>query len=216
MNSRNKNIVRLFIASLLLLVTILATVFPMRTAQAKAKTDPQAFHDGMRKLWEDHVTWTRLVIVSLSNDLSDSDPTVGRLLQNQQDIGDAIKPFYGDAAGEQLSALLTDHILIAADIIQAAKAGDAAAVDEAKARWYANADAIAEFLHTANPEYWPLDEMKAMMRDHLDLTFQEAGSYLGGDHQASIAAYDGIHLQILHMADMLSDGIVRQFPMKFK
>jgi hypothetical protein len=216
MNSRNKNLVRLFIASLLLLVTILASVFPMRAAQAKAKTDPQAFHDAMRKLWEDHITWTRLVIVSLANDLPDSGPTVNRLLQNQNDIGDAIKPFYGDAAGEQLSALLTDHILIAADIIQAAKAGDATAVEEAKARWYANADDIAVFLNTANPENWPLDEMQMMMRDHLDLTFQEAGSYLGGDHAASVATYDDIHTQILHMADMLSDGIVRQFPQRFK
>lgn len=215
MNYSNKSLVRLFMASLLF-VSLLTAVFPIGTAQAKAKTDPQAFHDTMRKLWEDHITWTRLVIVSLSNDLSDSGPTVDRLLQNQKDIGDAIKPFYGDAAGEQLSTLLTDHILIAADIIQAAKAGDAAAVEEAKTRWYANADDIAEFLNTANPENWPLDEMKAMMREHLDLTFQEAASYLDGDHPASVAAYDQIHAQALVMADMLSEGIIKQFPQSFK
>jgi hypothetical protein len=170
----------------------------------------------MRKLWEDHITWTRLTIVSLSNDLPDTGPTVQRLLQNQDDIGDAIKPFYGDAAGEQLSALLRDHILIAAEIIQAAKAGDTSAQNDAIGRWYANADAIAVFLNSANPENWPLDEMKAMMREHLDLTLQEAVAYLTGDHAASVAAYDQIHLQALDMADMLSDGIIRQFPQKFK
>jgi hypothetical protein len=178
--------------------------------------DAQAFHDAMRKLWEDHITWTRLAIVSLSGDLPDTGQTVQRLLQNQDDIGDAIKPFYGDAAGEQLSALLRDHILIAAEIIQAAKAKDTSAQQDAITLWYANADDIAEFLHSANSENWPLEEMKAMMRDHLDLTLQEAVAYLGGEHAASIAAYDQIHLQALHMADMLSEGIIQQFPKKFK
>jgi hypothetical protein len=216
MNTSTKNFVRFTMVSLLLLASALTVIFPARTAEAKAKMDAQAFHDAMRKLWEDHITWTRLVIVSISNDLPDTGPTVQRLLQNQDDIGDAIKPFYGDAAGEQLSALLRDHILIAAEILQAAKTGDTSALNDAIERWYANADDIAEFLHAANPENWPLEEMKAMMREHLDLTLQEAVAYLNGDHAASIAAYDQIHLQALEMADMLSEGIIRQFPKKFK
>ena len=216
MNFDSRKLVRFIIVSLLLVSSALAVIFPIRTAEAKAKTDNQAFHDAMRKLWEDHITWTRLVIVSLANDLPDSGPTVQRLLQNQDDIGDAIKPFYGDAAGEQLSALLRDHITIAAEILQAAKNNDTTALNDAIARWYANADDIAVFLNSANPENWPLDEMKAMMREHLDLTLQEAVAYLHGDHAGSIAAYDQIHLQALHMADMLSDGILKQFPNKFK
>jgi hypothetical protein len=216
MNFNSRKSFRFIMVSLLLIASVFAVVVPMRAAEAKAKMDDRALHDAMRKLWEDHITWTRLVIVSLANDLPDSGPTVQRLLQNQDDIGDAIKPFYGDAAGEQLSALLRDHILIAAEIIQAAKSGDTAAQDEAIARWYANADDIAVFLNSANPRNWPLDEMKMMMREHLDLTLQEAVAYLQGDQAASIAAYDQIHLQILGMADMLSDGIIRQFPSKFK
>lgn len=216
MNSNSRKSVRFIMVSLLLVAGILAVIFPIRTAEAKAKTDDRAFHDAMRKLWEDHITWTRLVIVSLANDLPDTAPTVQRLLQNQDDIGDAIKPFYGDAAGEQLSALLRDHILIAAEIIQAAKNNDTTALNGAITRWYANADDIAVFLNSANPENWPLDEMKAMMREHLDLTLQEAVAYLHGDYPASITAYDQIHLQALDMADMLSEGIIRQFPSKFK
>ena len=202
--------------AMLLLTSLLSATSFTTAAEAKPKTDAEVFHDAMRKLWEDHITWTRLVIVSLSNGLPDTDTTVQRLLQNQDDIGDAIKPFYGDAAGEQLSELLRDHILIAAEIIQAAKNGDTAAQNDAIARWYANADAIAEFLNSANPKYWPLDEMKAMMREHLDLTLQEAVSYLNGDYSASISAYEQIHIQALGMADMLSEGIIKQFPKKFK
>ena len=50
----------------------------------------EALHDGMRKLWEDHVTWTRLFIVSAAAGLPDKDATTARLLQNQTDIGDAV------------------------------------------------------------------------------------------------------------------------------
>ena len=215
MNANGKKRIRFIFFSSLLLIIVMATLTPGRIAEAKPKVDAQAFHDAMRKLWEDHITWTRMVIVSTFADLPDQGPTVQRLLQNQEDIGDAIKPFYGDAAGEQLSALLRDHILIAAEILQAAEDGDAAALEDASERWYANADDIAGFLHAANPENWPLEEMRTMMREHLDLTLQEAVAYLNGNYSASIDFYDQVHIQALEMADMLSEGIIRQFPNKF-
>jgi hypothetical protein len=182
----------------------------------KVRPQELAFHDGMRQLWEDHITWTRMFIVEVAADSPATETTAERLLQNQVDIGDAIKPFYGDEAGDQLTALLREHIFIAADILTAAKAGDQEAVDGATARWYANADDIAAFLSSANPDHWPLEEMRAMMRDHLDLTLAEAVAGLQGDFQAHIAAYDEVHGQILEMADMLSEGIVAQFPKAFK
>jgi hypothetical protein len=174
-----------------------------------------AFHDEMRRLWEDHVTWTRLAIISLTTDAPDTEATVGRLLANQTDIGDAIKPFYGEPAGQELTRLLREHILIAADLIAAARAGHQTAVAEAQSRWTANADEIAAFLAAANPRFWDLDEMKAMLHEHLRLTTNEALARLRGDWAADVAAYDQIHLQALGMADMLSNGIVKQFPGRF-
>jgi hypothetical protein len=215
MTTTNKTLVRFIVASLLLVTILLTAMAPVTDAQAKARMNRQDFHDAMRKLWEDHIVWTRFVIIGVLADMPDLNPSVQRLLQNQADIGDAIKPFYGEAAGDQLTALLNDHILIAAEILQAAKNGDPAALEDASERWYANADDIAAFLNAANPEHWPLEEMRAMMREHLDLTLEEAVAYLNGDHEASIAAYDEIHLQILEMADMLSQGIIGQFPDKF-
>jgi hypothetical protein len=175
-----------------------------------------AFRNDMRMLWEDHIVWTRMAIVSLTSDAADTDASVGRLLQNQTDIGDAVKPFYGEAAGTELTRLLREHITIAADLIAAAKAGDEAGVVAAQAAWGANADAIAEFLHGANPRHWPLADLQAMLHDHLDLTTQEAVARLQGDWAADVAAYDKIHVQALHMADMLSTGIVKQFPRRFR
>ena len=174
-----------------------------------------AFHDGMRKLWEDHITWTRLFIVSAAADLPDKPATTERLLRNQVDLGNAIKPYYGRAAGNRLTALLKQHILGAADILTAAKAGDEDGVKRSTAAWYRNGNQIADFLHGANPGEWPRGEMRKMMREHLDLTLTEAVAHLKGDDATDIRTYDRIHRQILRMADMLSDGIVAQFPKRF-
>jgi hypothetical protein len=177
-------------------------------------TDAVTFHQDMRKLWEDHITWTRLYIVSAVAGLPDLDATAARLLQNQADIGHAVVPFYGKKAGAALTRLLRDHILIAADLVTAAKEGDSQAVTTQKNRWYANADDIAEFLAAANPE-WPVDTLKEMMHTHLDQTLAEATARLTGDWDADITAYDAIHVHILAMADALADGIVAQFPHRF-
>lgn len=214
MKLSKKTIIR-GIVVLFALAAFLAVYLPV-SAKDRTTSSKIAFHDAMRKLWEDHITWTRLYIVSAAADLPDKDLTAQRLLQNQVDIGNAIKPFYGDAAGEKLTALLQQHILIAAQLIDAAKSNDTAAFTDAKTRWYANADEIADFLHAANPQNWSQDEMRMMMHSHLDLTLKEAAARLGGDYAADIAAYDEVHTEILDMADMLSAGIIEQFPKSFK
>lgn len=173
------------------------------------------FQNAMRKLWEEHVTWTRLFIVSVAADLPDKGVTAQRLLQNQADIGNAVRTFYGDAAADQLTALLKDHILIAADLLAAVKAGDSAAAKAASDKWYANANQIAAFLNSANPKNWPLAALQAEMKMHLDLTLQEAADRLNGKFSADIQDYDRIENHILGMADILSAGIIDQFPNRF-
>lgn len=205
-------------AGLVLAFAVTATPTTEANSGHGARDNKAAFHDAMRKLWEDHIVWTRQFIVSAateSGNLADIGPTTDRLLANQTDIGNALKPFYGDAAGDQVTALLRDHILTAAELIAAAKAGDSAGVEVASTAWYQNANDIATALNGLNPRYWPLAEMKAHMKDHLDLTLKEAVARLQGDYADDIAAYDEIHAQILTMADMLSDGIIAQFPAKF-
>ncbi|HEX5757966.1 MAG TPA: glycosyltransferase [Thermoanaerobaculia bacterium] len=186
---------------------------------ALAKSEPidrDDFRADMRQLWEDHIGWTRLFIVEAVGGLPGKDATAERLLKNQDDIGNAIKPFYGEEAGAKLTALLRDHILIAADLVGAAKAGDSAKQDDATKRWFANADEIAGFLSGANSKHWPADATKTMMHDHLKLTTEVVVAQLKGDWAASIAASDKVHEQILHMADALTDGIQAQHPQHFK
>jgi hypothetical protein len=168
----------------------------------------------MHKLWEDHIVWTRNVILNIMDDLPGTDQAVNRLLQNQDDIGNAVKPFYGEAGGKELTRLLREHITTAADLLKAAKTGNNSAFDGANKKWFANADEISGFLSKANPN-WKLDDMKKMMNDHLTLTTNEAVARLKKDYAADVKAYDKVHEEILMMADMLTDGIIKQFPGKF-
>jgi hypothetical protein len=184
-------------------------VLPTESAQFKS------FHDAMRVLWSDHAVWTRNVIINILDGAPGTNEAVNRLLANQVDIGNAIKPYYGEAGGNGLTALLNDHITIAADVLTAARDGNTDAFNTANALWYANGDDIAAFLNTANPEHFGLAEMESMMKMHLDLTLEEAVARLEGDYAADVAAYDEVFEHIMMMADMLAEGIANQFPEKF-
>lgn len=194
---------------------LLSLLFSLPLVAAEGSAGSMKLRADMRKLWEDHITWTRVYIISAAANLEDQKAAAGRLLQNQTDIGDAIKPIYGEAAGTKLTALLKDHITIATELIAAAKAGDAAKKADATDPWNRNADEIASFLSAANPKHWPAAEMKKMMHDHLDLTTQEVVARLSKDWAGDVVAYDKVHEEILRMADMLSEGIIHQHPEKF-
>ena len=187
-------------------------------ASSTAKKDrisPAALDAEMRKLWTDHVTWTRLYIVGAVAGQPDAQPTLDRLMQNQVDIGNAVAEFYGRPAGDQLTTLLKAHIATAGELVGAAKAGDQAKTASAKTRWYANADQIADFLAKANPKQWTAVALRGAMKTHLDQTLDEATHRIQGNYAADIADYDRIVNHILSMADILSSGIVAQFPAKF-
>jgi hypothetical protein len=175
-----------------------------------------AFHQAMDKLWEDHVTWTRLVIVSFAGGLPDLNAAEARLLRNQVDIGNAIKPFYGKAAGNKLTSLLRTHILQAVTVLQAAKAGNTTELNAALKAWHVNAHQIAAFLSKANPKNWPLAATTKMMDKHLNLTTQEAVDRLKGNWTADVRDYDAVHNEILMMSNTLASGIISQFPQRFK
>src|SRR5262245_32872456 len=180
------------------------------------KTDSTvALKMAMRKLWEDHIVYTRNYIISALAGLEDEAKIAERLLRNQDDIGAAIKPYYGDAAGKQLATLLRDHILIAAEIVAAAKAGAMDQVAAGQKKWTANGADIAAFLSGANPN-WPRKDMQHMLQMHLDLTTGEVVGRLNKDWAADIKSYDEGHAHMLMFADILADGIVKQFPAKFK
>jgi hypothetical protein len=203
--------------SIVLAAIVAAGVLAQTSATAAPAQSPKAvaLRAAMDKLWEDHITWTRMVIVDFAAGLPDLSTAETRLLRNQTDIGNAIKPYYGRAAGNRLTSLLRTHILEAVPVLQAAKAGDKSKLTASLNAWYTNANQIAVFLSRANPRNWQLPMMRQMMKQHLALTTNEAVARLQGNWKADVAAYDAVHVEILHMSAMLSDGIIQQFSARF-
>ena len=210
-----KHLIKIFVAASSLTLILSSSPLQAQMEMGSNTSKSEQLRMAMHKLWEDHIVWTRNVILNIMDGLPGTDQAVNRLLQNQDDIGNAVKPFYGEAGGKELTRLLRDHITIAADLLKAAKENNNSAFDVANKKWFANADDISNFLSKANPN-WKLDEMKKMMNDHLRLTTDEAVARLKKDYTADVKAYDKVHEEILMMADMLTDGIIKQFPEKFK
>jgi hypothetical protein len=200
-------------AVVLLVAAGAATAQP--TSTHRTTVSAQAFRGAMDKLWEEHVAWTRMAIVAFAAGSPSLAATEARLLRNQTDIGNAIKPYYGAAAGAKLTSLLRTHILQAVTVLKAAKAGNKTQLNAAVGAWYGNAHDIAAFLAKANPTSWPLHATTMMMDDHLKLTTQEALDELGGRWGKSVADYDKVENEILMMSQTLADGIIKQFPTRF-
>jgi hypothetical protein len=169
----------------------------------------------MRALWEDHGAWTHMVIVSFVGNLPNLPAEEEVLLRNQVDIGKAVKPYYGNAAGNKLTDLLKEHILGAVDVLVAAKSGDQNKLAQAEAAWFVNGRQIADFLHAANPRFLTRKAARQMMKEHLDQVIEQAVDELSGDYAASVRAYGPYIRHILEMADMISGGIIKQFPARF-
>jgi hypothetical protein len=175
-----------------------------------------AFHDHMRALWEAHGTWTHMVIVSFAGNLPNLSAEEQVLLHNQVQIGNAVKPFYGAAAGNQLTKLLKEHILGAVKVLEAAKSGDQTGIAQAESAWSANGRQIADFLHAANPKFLSRSAARTMMRIHLDQVIAQGVAELKGDYATSAHEFAPYIRHILDMADMISGGIIRQFPAQFR
>jgi hypothetical protein len=178
--------------------------------QTKVNELRLSLHD----LWIQHIIWTRLYIVAAAADQPDASFAAARLMKNQEEIGNSIKSFYGDQAGDQLTSQLKDHIAIAVDLLQAAKEGEDDRAAEIEKKWYANADEIATLLSEANPN-WTKEDMLHMLNEHLSLTKAEAVARLTGDYATDVNTFDELYQHAVSMANQFTNGIVNQFPERF-
>ena len=174
----------------------------------------QMLHNHLRLLWEQHVYWTRMFLISVAFGLPDTELVAGRLLRNPEDLEAALKPFYGDTIAAKLAKLFRGHLTLAAELVKAAKAGDHAAAADAEGRWYANADDIAAFLASINP-HWSEQDWRKMLYDHLAMTKAEAVDILTEKYADGISMFENIEQEALRMADVMTQGIVKQFPQPF-
>ena len=188
----------------------------MEMAAPDLSSAASQLHGAMRKLWADHMQWTYIVVDTFFNNEAALQPSLDRLLLNQQHIGQAIAPYYGQEAADKLAELLTEHITGAVPVLTAAQAGDEAGLEVALADWHANAKEIADFLSAADPENWPQSATEPMLKEHIDTTVVYSVDLLKGDYGAAIGHYDAAYDHMMMLADTLAQGLVARFPEKFK
>lgn len=183
---------------------------PPTSPSAPFTSAEQELNNRLRLLWEQHIYWTRAYILSVVFELPDTQAVLNRLLQNPNDFASVFRVFYGEEVASDFKNLFTEHLTIASELVNAAKAGDSVAAEDAEKRWYANADQIAEFLESINP-YWSAEEWKKMLHEHLALTKMEAVNLLNKQYVDSITNFNNIEQQAMMMADTMTQGIVDQF-----
>lgn len=168
----------------------------------------------LRLLWEQHVYWTRLFIVSTVFNLPDATAVTNRLLQNPKDFEAVFRPIYGEAQAAKFEKLLTAHLMLGGQFVKASALGNSLAAAQYEKQWYENADDIASFLSQLNP-FWPEQEWRRMLQAHLAMTTQQAAEYIKGDYKGSVPTFDRIEKEALEMADRMTMGIKQQFPDHF-
>ena len=187
----------------------------MSPAASAIRSEGASLQMALRSLWADHVIWTRDYVVAAVADAPDAEAAATRLLKNQEDIGNAVAFVYGETAGQALTDLLKQHIMIAVDLIEAAKSGNDASFEQNDRKWTENAEEIADLLSGANPDNWPKADVLDLLTQHLNLTKGEVVARLQSKWEDDVEAFDQIFTEILTVADVLADGVIKQFPEKF-
>lgn len=168
----------------------------------------------MNLVWEQHIMWTRMLLISIAESLKDLDATQTRLLRNPRDIANVFKPYYGVNVANQIEKLLTEHLVIGKNLIVALKNNNQKEAMELNKKWYQNADDMAKAFSSINP-FYPKEEIRKMLYEHLRLTTDEVNARLKRDYVADINVYDMVQKEILQMSRFFVNGIVRQFPNLF-
>lgn len=188
---------------------------PMPAMEARYSKAYLNLQNALRSLWEQHIAWTRMTVDAIVDGSPDEEATTKRLLRNASDMGNALQPLYGGVAAAEFTNLIKDHLIIAATLVKQLKTHNSNAA-ETKKKWYQNAVDIAAFLAKANPLNWTFDEWKKMLHEHLDILTQQVLARLQKNYPLNIEIYDKGEQQALEMADMLAEGIAKQFPEQFE
>ena len=168
----------------------------------------------MNLVWLEHVLWTRMLLISIDENLNDLDATKTRLLENPKHIANVFRKYYGNNIANTIQSLLTEHLVIGGDLIVALKNNNSKLAEELNSKWYKNADDMAKAFSNINP-FYPHDKIQQMLYDHLKLTTDEVSARLRKDYNADINAYDLVQKEILKMSAFFVNGIVKQFPNSF-
>ncbi len=213
----SKKVGRVFTGAVLVLSILFATQSCKKDVINPLETNGyQQLRVDMRKLWAEHMEWTYATVDAFYHDQDGLSPKLNRLLLNQQQIGTAIKPYFGEEAGSTLASLLTEHIQLAVPVLTAAQNGDNAALQESLDNWYANAQAVGDHYAAINPENWDQATLRDMWKTHITQTVGYSVALLQNNLDDAIVKYQEAYDHMMGMGDIMAQGIAKKSPSSFQ
>ena len=169
----------------------------------------------LRFLWLQQVYWLRMANQSELWNLSDAEYVMNRLMENPQDFQMALKTFYGDENAKKFADLLTNHLTLVTNYVMAIRDGNTQAAADAENQINNNAVQMISFLTSINPN-WAAADLQRMFSEYMNLTKEEIDATMSQNFEDSINVFADIERGALEMADMMTKGIVSQFPQYFR
>ena len=211
-----KNLFLVLIAVLAALVLVASPNSFAAQKQGGGKSSPNRMElrSALRDLWVGHIFWGRnVVLMTKFRDPGATKIAEDQVVQDAKDIANSIVPFYGKDAGDKLFTLLAGHYGAVKEYMTADFADNKDAKTAAIDKLNKNADEIATFLSSANPN-WPKSTVLPALVAHGGHHVAQIDAIHKKDFATEAKVWNAMKMHIYVIADVLADGIVKQFGTK--
>ncbi len=210
----------LFVAVLFIVPTVQAIgmekMMVKKMASAKLNAKTVGLKLALRDLWVGHIFWVRNeVLMTKLGNAEAAKVASAQAVENAKAIANSIAPIYGQAAADKLFGLLAGHYGAVREYMAATYDGKKDGQDAASAKMKENGDEIATFLSGANPKNWPKETILSALVAHVGHHMAQINQFNTGDYAGEATTWEAMIKHIYVIADVLADGIVKQFPKKF-
>jgi hypothetical protein len=186
------------------------------SAVVTASTKAADLRSSLVTLGVEHMTYTDQAVSAALDGTKNAAAVGAALYANGTTIGAAVGSVYGKDAETTFNTVWKLHLDDFVKYAVAGSKGDTAGQKAALADIDANyTKPLAQYLAKANPNL-PESALEGALRDHVDMTAKMIDFHIAGDYKSEATELDMANKHIEGLFSTLADGIVKQFPDKFK
>jgi hypothetical protein len=191
--------------------------YPIKAKKAIVNCNPKAVEMrlALRDLWTGHIFWVRNVVVTTKyGDAAAAKVAEGQVVDNARSIANAVIPYYGQEAADKLFGLLAGHYGAVKEYMNAAFEDKKEEQKTTVGKLEKNVDDMATFLSGANPN-WPKSALISALATHVVHHVTQIDSINAKLYASEAQIWAVMKDHTNGLADVLAEGIVKQFPMRF-
>ena len=164
----------------------------------------------LRRVWAQHVWWSRLYILSIVYDLPYQDLIFNRTLRNSSDFFRFLERFYTPKQLKPIETLFEEYNKTKSTYLYNKVAGNSYAASIYRKRWYEIADQLADLMYQLNP-FLPPSRSKPLIYSLIEGTDSQVENMLIGQTEKEIMFFDMIELEAYEFADFIATGMMSHF-----